>query len=197
MKRKASSSGGEGFTLVELLIAVALVAILSSLLTPAIMGLLGVGGPRGGVSALAAALEQARFAAMQSGVSAYVGFPFSDPAIAADARYSSFIVFRDPREDEVTVVPISRWLRMPRGVYIAPGTNFPSTIKTVANMPKLAMRSPSALSVVQFDRFGRLKPSTGDVVLVVGQKAQPEGDFVAGKSTVIIQPLTGRVVVTE
>lgn len=187
-----------GFTLVELLVAVLLIALLSTLLTPAVRGLMGVAGSRGGVSILSGALEQARYAAMQSGVNAYVGFPFTDSAVSTDARYSSFIVFREPRDDETNnIIPVSRWLRMPRGVYVAAGANFPSDKKAVSGLPKLATQSPTSLSVLQFDRFGRLKSSGSEVTLIVGEKAQPDGEFVGQKSTLAIQPLTGRIVVTE
>lgn len=201
MKPRAPSKDRRAFTLTELLISVALIALLTTLLIPSVRGLMGVAGARGGVSILSGALEQARFAAMQSGVTAYVGFPFTDGAISTDARYSSVIVFRDLLPGETSPVPgflmISRWLRMPRGVYIAAGANFPTDKKTVSGFPKLALQSPTSLSVLPFDRFGRLKSSGSEVTLIIGEKAQPDGDFVGRKSTLAIQPLTGRIVVTE
>ena len=187
------------FTLVELLVTVAIIAILSSLLAPAVRGLTGVAGPRGGMNTLAAALEQARLSAMESGVASYVGFPFgfSDEELA----YSSMIVFREPRDDEEgDLVPITRWLRLPSGVYFDGDTLSQTKPIESGSLPKLGGQDVSSLSVIQFDRFGKLYQTEDALFVRVGGKSQPAGEFMGPKGShyeLTVQPLTGRTTVAE
>lgn len=186
-----------GFTLVELLVVIAIVGILTTLLVPAVRGLVGVGGRRGGMNVLTAAIEQARLSAMENGVSTYVGFPTgaSDPELG----YSSVIVMRESRDDEETdgTVAVTRWQRMPRGIYID-SEEVPGTAPEGA-VPKLGGSKPGELRAIRFDRFGKLKPSQ-QAILRVGEKTSPDGDFI-GKGDnyfeLTVQPLTGRVTVVD
>jgi len=185
--------------MVELLVTIAIIAILTTLLTPAVRGLVGVAGPRGGMNTLAAALEQARLSAMEAGTAGYVGFPFgfSDDELA----YSSLIVFREPRDDEdVELVPITRWLRMPSGVYLE-GDELTET-KSIesGSLPKLGGQDVSVLSVIRFDRFGKLYQTEDPLTVRIGGKAEPDGEFVGPKGSnyeLTVQPLTGRTTVAE
>lgn len=186
-----------GFTLVELLLAVIIIAIISTLMVPAVRGLVGVGGRRGGMNTLSTAIEQARLSAMENQVSTYVGFP----AAAADPELGlgSVIVVRESREDEEAddVVAVTRWLRMPRGVYIdseEASENVPD-----GALPKLGGQDPGQLRAIRFDRFGKLMPSK-KVTLRVGEKTAPDGDYLGDPNNyfeLTVQPLTGRVVIED
>ena len=197
MNGSAKKRRRRGFTLVELLVVIAIVGILTTLLVPAVRGLVGVGGRRGGMNVLTTAIEQARLSAMENGVSTYVGFPTgaSDPELG----YSSVIVMRESREDEETdgAVAVTRWLRMPRGIFI--DSEEASQTVPQGAVPKLGGADAGSMKGLRFDRFGKLVPSE-QVTLRVGEKTEPSGQFI-GKGDnyfeLTVQPLTGRVVVAD
>jgi hypothetical protein len=183
----------------EVLITVALIAVMTTLLAPAVRGLMGVAGPRGGVNVLSTAVEQARLSAMESGETTYVGFPFGAKGVDEDLQYSSVIVFRATRDDEEgDFVPVSRWQRLPQGVFIET-QDVVDTAAPGGAIPKLAGQEVGELTVLKFDRFGKLF-NEDPVVLRVGQKAGPDGEFMGGANQhfeVTVHPLTGRAVVAD
>jgi prepilin-type N-terminal cleavage/methylation domain-containing protein len=185
-----------GFTLLEVLIVVALIAVMSTLLVPSMRGLMGVAGPRGGVNTVASAIEQARLSALESGGSAYVGFPEDLPG--GEDPYSAVIVFREAREDEDgDYVAVSRWMRMPRGVFVD-ASGLSGSVSADGAFPKLDSAPAGQLRVLRFDRFGKLYSSVSEQTLRVGEKAAPEEDFLRGNYfEVAVQPLTGRAIITE
>lgn len=205
MKRTVKSVCVGGFTLVELLIVVALITILTGLIAPSIQGLLGVGGRQGGVNALSAALEQARLSAMQSGVKAYLAFP---SGVGTDLDASSFIVLRQATEEEkqsgaADYKAVTRWLRLPIGIFLERGDNFDNGTETLSagtGIPKLAGQSPANLKAITFDRFGKLS-GNDEIHIKLGEKASGDAPgFLRNTDNYvefIIHPLTGRVEVRE
>ncbi len=183
----------------EVMITVALIAVMTTLLMPALRGLMGVAGPRGGVNVLSTVVEQARLSAMESGQNTYVGFPFQAGNLDEEVRYSSVIVFRDTREDEEgDFVPISRWQRLPQGVFIETD-DVGDTANPGETLPKLNGQATGSLTVMRFDRFGKLFADQ-PVVIRVGQKAKVTEDFMGGSDNhfeLTVQPLTGRTMVVD
>lgn len=187
------------FTLIEVLVTVALIVVIATLLTPAVRGLMGIAGPRGGVNVLSSAVEQARLSALESGEAAYVGFPFQAGNLEEEVRYSSVIVFREARDDEgVDFVPITRWLRLPQGVYIE-SDDLRESENPGDAIPQLSGQRTGSLTVLKFDRFGKLFDED-EVEIRVGQKPKPSEGFMGGANQhfqVTVQPLTGRSVVVD
>jgi len=195
--RWLASSGCPGaFTLLEILVTVALIAILSTLLVPSMRGLMGVAGPRGGVNLVASAVEQARLSALESGVSAYLGFPLDLPG--GENPYSAVIVFRDARDDESgDFVAVSRWMRLPRGIH-ADASGLAGTVSAGGVLPRLGNDTVDELRVLRFDRFGKLYATGSEQVVQVGEKIEPDGEFTKGNYfEIAVQPLTGRAIITE
>jgi prepilin-type N-terminal cleavage/methylation domain-containing protein len=189
-----------GFTLLEMLVVVVIMAVMMGLMGPAVRGLVGVSGKRGGMNTLSSVIEQARLTAMQSGAATYVGFPFgvSDPELG----YSSVIVVRAAVDGEAPgLKPVSRWMKMPSGVYIE-SDDLPRSLPAGGDVPTLGGQSVASLAALEFDRFGKLRPDDTPVVIRVGEKAGPEPSdpFLVGPNNhfeLTVQPLTGRTMVVD
>lgn len=115
-----SATCSRGFSLLELLLVVAVIAIMMSLLLPAISGFSSTAGRRGAVNILMNTFEQARVAALESGQTVYVGFANKDFPVE-DMRYAAFAVFRTPTEEEKAtsgddVIVLKKWTRLPKNV---------------------------------------------------------------------------------
>lgn len=201
-----------GFSLLEMLVVVGMIAALTALTLPSLWSLLGVGGRAGGASVVQSALEQARLAAVESGQTTYVGFPTN--IFDSESAYSSLILFREATPDEVAagkiIVPLSRWLKLPQGIYLQLGTNFAvgstnvTTSALATSIPKLSTSggavAVSNIAAIAFDRFGKLKRANVPVDIRVGEKTGPTNNFLGFDDNFIeltIQPLTGRVRVVD
>jgi prepilin-type N-terminal cleavage/methylation domain-containing protein len=191
-----------GFTLVEMLVVAALIAVLSALTLPALRGLVGASGARGAVGSVLGTLEQARNAAIETGTDVYVGFPpsgFEDDTVSR----SSLIVVRGPRpatdpEDD-SYLPLSRWIKLPQGVVVdASGANLiaPPDLSE-GDLPLLNNQSVG-VEAIRIDRFGRIRNGLNgdDLKIVLGEGVVNKGQITwmgqDAKRTLVAQRLTGR-----
>ena len=193
------------FTLIELLVVVAIIAVLSALITPAVQGLMGTSGRRGALNTVTAVLEQARLSAVENGTTAYVGFPHN--AANKTNGFSHLIVFRDarPGDTNTNAVAVTRWQRLPNGVFIQGGTGLSGavTTRTLASrtLPRLGgSEDLTQIPALAFNRFGQLQGASTAVSVLLGEKIEPTGDWRGSPNNYYelrIQPLTGRVIVDD
>jgi prepilin-type N-terminal cleavage/methylation domain-containing protein len=109
-----------GFSLVELLVVVAVVMLMAALLYSTLPSFLNSAGRRGAANVLLNTLEHARIAALESGQNVYVGFADRDFPVG-DMRYASFIVFRETSDDERAsgagnYIVLKQWTKLPKNV---------------------------------------------------------------------------------
>jgi prepilin-type N-terminal cleavage/methylation domain-containing protein len=206
-----NSSSVRGFTLIEILVVAALIALMTALVAPSLKGLFGVAGRRGGASLLGGALEQARLAAIEKGVPSYVVFP--DGIDSSDASASAFVVLRQRTAQErlantndTNPVAISRWFRLPQGVFFDPQSiKSADAIKSTNfnRLPRLGDFDITNQLVIEFDRFGRVKGNQNQLISIrVGEGGFNGGTVTFRPSTndyylVTVYPMTGRVKVAD
>lgn len=194
----------DGFTLIEMLVVIAIVAILTALLAPAVQGLMGTSGRRGGLNTVTAVFEQARLAAIENGTTAYIGFPIN--AQNQTNAFSQMIIFRDARPGDASTNPVTvtRWQRLPNGVFFEPSDNFAASVanrKLPTNtLPKLGSEELAQIPALAFNRFGQLQGVNNEVVVLLGEKIEPTGSWRGSPTNhfrLRIQPLTGRAIVED
>ena len=112
------------FSLLELLVVIAVISIMAALVAPSLSGFINPVGRKGAVYILMGVLEQARAAALESGQTVYVGFADADFPVE-DMRFSAFVVFRDATEEEAgkSFVALKKWTRLPKNVAFVPANN--------------------------------------------------------------------------
>jgi hypothetical protein len=143
--------------------------------------------------------------AVENGTTAYVGFPHN--AANKTNGFSHLIVFRDarPGDTNTNAVAVTRWQRLPNGVFIQGGTGLSGavTTRTLASrtLPRLGgSEDLTQIPALAFNRFGQLQGASTAVSVLLGEKIEPTGDWRGSASNYYelrIQPLTGRVIVDD
>ncbi|NCY22347.1 prepilin-type N-terminal cleavage/methylation domain-containing protein [bacterium] len=138
MKKKsyAFRLSHSGFSLVELMAVVGIMALLAVVGVPALKGLTGSGGRKQAMSQLLGALEVARNTAISSGTNAAVIFPDSSFSLGDAYKYRSMaVVAWNPTNSQSPATMVSSWIALPQGIAF-----FPNSINALPSATNIALR---------------------------------------------------------
>ena len=160
------TSRTKGFSLLEMLVVVAIMAVMMSLLLPAVAGFSSTAGRRGAVNILMNTFEQARVAALESGRPVYVllyrrNFPEAD----------SVMIVRDREDGDQTqeLERLTKWIKLPKGVLLhnPPGAAsilsqaLPSEVSVTRLSPSPQLATGESLNAVKFNESGAVEYPSG------------------------------------
>jgi type IV fimbrial biogenesis protein FimU len=168
--------GERGFALIELLMVLAVMAVLVGISIPAITGVRSSYDRNSAVTLVMSAIEQARVDALQSGENAYVVMArTTDSGTSPDA----LIVVGDPPLGSAAtgVIPLTKWIKLPQNVRFLSSTgtlvvsSLPSSV-TASMLPSVG--GNPIYSGFTFNSTGSLQyPASGglDIALYEGIRA--------------------------
>lgn len=190
-------AGERGFSLVELLVVVAILSLLISLMGPIVEGMASPSGRKGAVTIVMNTLEQARASAIQRGRDVVVVFWKKNGTTAQFDEQDAMIVLQR-NEGDNDWEPVSRWVKLPRGVLFFEGDDPSSAIFTntgnlhgVTGLPgvnNLAAVTPH-LRWVRFSSTGSVKSPTSSQLIV----SLTEGQRTSGSDSLTVDKQKGNL----
>jgi type II secretory pathway pseudopilin PulG len=178
-----------GFTLLEILLVMGVIAIMMGVLVPAVTSLSKSNGRKAAIANLLGGIEQARAEAIKSGQAAYVVFPtFGSGAQSTLDRYNyrSYAIFEDDAASPGNVKQLTGWKSFPTGVALrAAGTAALSNLADPGALtPPVAFSfAPDAdaapLKCFKFNSNGEIQAPAANVLLGVFEGYVDNGSEVA------------------
>jgi prepilin-type N-terminal cleavage/methylation domain-containing protein len=206
-------AGERGFSLVELLVVVAIVSLLVSLMGPIVEGMASPSGRKGAVTIVMNTLEQARASAIQKGRDVVVVF-WKKNGTGTEFDAQDTMIVLQWNEADTAWEPLSRWVKLPKGVLFNGEDSQSAIFSTLipnADLDRFKLpgiSNPSTLSAqlrsVRFTSTGAIQTATPPdthltVSLTEGQRA-PTGDTMVvprqkagGREVISLARYTGRV----
>lgn len=187
---KPCSTRHKGFSLVEMLAVMAIIAIMTALLAPAVNSATSTAGRNGAVNILMNTMEQARVAALESGRPVYVVFyrrifPEQD----------AIMVLRDPdlTSTKTDYEQLTHWIKLPKGVLLhtvgndnilldtlkLPQSSSGFDLSKSPALSKLNLQSGENLNVLKFNPYGAVAFPSTKLMLIVGEGVRGNGGSVA------------------
>lgn len=198
----------KGFSLVELLIVVGIIAVMMAAFAPAISGFSSTVGRRGAVNTVMNIFEQGRVAAIEGNRPVYVlmwrrTFPEQD----------AMMILRDTEDGTGDYIQLTKWVKLPKNILLHQPTQgasilsvtAPSTVFDLARMPNnFTVPAGENVKVLVFNETGAVDfpttkanrkliisegvRGTGGTEAILSDKKQDAGGF----EIISIAPYTGR-----
>jgi prepilin-type N-terminal cleavage/methylation domain-containing protein len=176
-----------GFTLLEMMVVIAIMIIVAGFMAPALTSLSKANGRKAAIANLLGGIEQARAEAIKSGQATYVVFPMftSGPQSTLDRySYRSYAIFEDDAANPGTVKQLTSWKSLPTGTAMrSSGT---------AALSNLA--DPASLSPAPTFTFS---PDTGSTPVFRCLKFNTNGEVEAPATNVLLGVFEGFINGTE
>jgi prepilin-type N-terminal cleavage/methylation domain-containing protein len=177
----------DAFTLIEMMVVIAIMIIVAGLMAPALTSLSKANGRKAAIANLLGGIEQARAEAIKSGQATYVVFPMftSGPQSTLDRySYRSYAIFEDDAANPGTVKQLTSWKSLPTGTAMrSSGT---------AALSNLA--DPASLSPAPTFTFS---PDTGSTPVFRCLKFNTNGEVEAPATNVLLGVFEGFINGTE
>jgi prepilin-type N-terminal cleavage/methylation domain-containing protein len=187
LNSQRSTLNRSSFTLLELLVVMAIIAVLFVALKPVVNSLSKSSGRKGAINSLTSTIEQARSLALTDARNTYVVFAAllpgsATPGMIQDYSFRSYAIFEDNASGAGTV-QITKWQRLPIGISFRSvneppdangnsiGTCLTSTSNTTTapfSFPPLGSTSTLTCPYIEFDATGGVvQPATASPMRII------------------------------